>query len=152
LPTVAEPGSDHAATGSASEYTVGGVNVRDHRSGDNAKMDVPPGIHPPNMHQISSKIVGDVAQQVREVLARCTVDLPRDARGPHPKLDGQVVVAVKGEQLTVTGATVQLRDVLGPGAEPLRQCIEQRAIGLHVAALQEPDIDSYSIGLALALP
>jgi hypothetical protein len=144
-PAIAEPG------GSASEYTVGGMQVRDHRGGDQPKIDVPLNVHPPGSHELASSVVNDVAQQVRRVLADCASSLPREARGDKPKMQGQLVVAVKGEQLTVTGATVQLRDVFGAGLEPTRQCIEQRSIGLHAAAAGEPDLDGYSIAVSFVL-
>lgn len=138
-----EPGAD--------EYTVGAVQVRDHRGGNSPHMDVPPNMHPPHAHELASTIVADVAQQVRGVMQQCAASLPREARGSSPRLDGQLVVAVKGEQLTVTGATMQLRDVYGAGLEPTRQCIEQRAIGLHAAAAKEPDVEGYSISVTFAL-
>lgn len=136
---------------SADSYTIGGVQVRDHRGGGSPHMDIPPNIHPPEAHQISSTIVQDVAQQVRAVMKQCAVDLPGDARGTKPRVEGQLVVAIKDHQLTVTGATMQLRDVQGDALEPTRQCIEQRSVGLHAAAADEPDVDHYSISVNFAL-
>jgi hypothetical protein len=150
LPVTVDPATADQA-GSATEYTVGGVQIRDHRGGDSPQRDVPPSIHPPNMHQISSTIVNDVAQQVRAAMHQCAADLPQEARGPKPHLDGQLVVSIKNQQLTVTGATLQLRDVFGAGLEPTRQCITQHTIGLHATAANEPDTDSYSISVAFAL-
>lgn len=150
LPATVDPSAAEQA-GSATEYTVGGVQVRDHRGGDTPKLDIPPSMHPPNMHQISSTIVNDVAQQVRAAMRQCAADLPQDARGQKPHMDGQLVVAIKDQQLTVTGATLQLRDVFGAGLEPTRQCILQHTIGIHAAAANEPDIDSYSISVGFAL-
>lgn len=148
--TPATPAPDPQA-GSADEYTVGGVQVRDHRGGTSPHMDIPPSIHPPEAHQISSAIVNDVAQQVRAVMKQCAADLPQDARGSAPRVQGQLVVAIKDHQLTVTGATMQLRDVTGDALEPTRQCIEQRSIGLQAGAAGEPDVDHYAITVNFAL-
>ena len=154
LPATVTP-APHAAdhqTGSADEYTVGGVQVRDHRGGDSPHMDIPPSIHPPEAHQLSSAIVNDVAQQVRAVMKQCAAALPPGARGGAPRLQGQLVVAIKDHQLTVTGATMQLRDVTGDALEPTRQCMEQRSIGLQTSAADEPDVDHYAITVNFALP
>jgi hypothetical protein len=140
-----------APAGSANEYVVGDVRVRDHRSGSNAPLDIPPNIHRPNTRQLPSTLTADVAQKVRAVLVDCTKDLPKEARGEHPRLEGQVVVAIKDHKLTVTGATMQLRDVSGDALEPTRQCIEQHAVGLETAATDQDDLDNYSIGVTFAV-
>lgn len=137
--------------GSANEYMIGDVRVRDHRSGSNAPLDIPPNIHRPNTRQIPSSLTNAIAQKVRAVLADCTKDLPKDARGAHPRLEGQVVVAIKDHKLTVTGATMQLRDVSGDALEPTRQCIEQHSVGLQTAATDQDDLDNYSIGVTFAV-
>lgn len=137
--------------GSANEYVIGDVRVRDHRSGSNAPLDIPPNIHRPNTRQLPSTLTADVAQKVRGVLIDCAKDLPKEARGDHPRLEGQVIVAIKDHKLTVTGATMQLRDVSGEALEPTRQCIEQHAIGLETAASDQDDLDNYSIGVTFAV-
>lgn len=137
--------------GSANEYTIGGIQVRDHRSGSNAPLDIPPNIHRPNTRQLPSTLTSDIAQKVRGVLADCAKDLPKEARGDHPRLEGQVVVSIKDHKLTVTGATMQLRDVSGDALEPTRQCIEQHSLGLQTAAADQDDLDNYSIGVTFAV-
>jgi hypothetical protein len=137
--------------GSANEYEVGGVLVRDHRSGSNAPMDIPPNIHLPNTRQLPPTLTQDVAQKVRAVLADCTKDVPKDARGAHPRLEGQVVVGIKDHKLTVTGATMQLRDISGDAQEATRQCIEQKSVGLQTTAADQDDLDNYSIGVTFAV-
>ena len=149
LPATSAPAS--SGSDSADSYTVGGVQVRDHRGGGSPHMDIPPNIHPPEAHQISSTIVQDVAQQVRAVMKQCAAGLPSDERGTKPRVEGQLVVAIKDHQLTVTGATMQLRDVQGGALDSTRQCIEQGSVGLHAAASDEPDVDHYSISVNFAL-
>lgn len=149
LPAPDLPASSGSDT--ADSYTIGGVQVRDHRGGGSPHMDIPPNIHPPEAHEISSAIVQNVAQQVRGVMKQCAQGLPGDERGTKPRVEGQLVVAIKDHQLTVTGATMQLRDVQGGALESTRQCIEQGSVGLHAAAADEPDVDHYSISVNFAL-
>jgi len=151
LPSTTVSSQPPPPAGSANEYTIGGIQVRDHRSGSNAPLDIPPNIHRPNTRQLPSTLTSDIAQKVRGVLADCAKDLPKDARGDHPRLEGQVVVSIKDHQLTVTGATMQLRDVTGAALEPTRQCIEQHSVGLQTAASDQDDLDNYSIGVTFAV-
>lgn len=137
--------------GSANEYVIGDVRVRDHRAGSNAPMDIPPNVHPPGARVIPSKLTSAVAQQVRGVLAECTKDIPREARGPHPRLEGQLIVTIKDHMMTVTEATMQLRDMPADSLDATRQCVEQRSVGLQTAAADQDDLDKYSIGVTFAV-
>jgi hypothetical protein len=135
----------------ANEYVVGDVRVRDHRAGSNAPLDIPPNVHRPNTRELPSTLTAALAQKVRGVLADCTKDLPADARGAHPRLEGQLVVGIKDHKMTVTGATMQLRDVSGDAAATTKSCIEQHSVGLETVASDQDDIDNYSIGVTFAV-
>jgi hypothetical protein len=137
--------------GSANEYVVGDVRVRDHRAGSNAPLDIPPNVHPPGARLIPSKLTSAVAQQVRGVLAECTKDIPREARGPHPRLEGQLIVTIKDHMMTVTDATMQLRDMPADSLDATRQCVEQHSVGLQAAAADQDDLDKYSIGVTFGV-
>ncbi|MBV8759816.1 MAG: hypothetical protein JO257_21180 [Deltaproteobacteria bacterium] len=137
--------------GSANEYTIGDVRVRDHRAGSNAPLDVPPNIHRPNTRQLPSGLTAEVAQKVRGVLADCAKDLPKEARGEHPRLEGTIFVAIKDHKLTVTSAAYQLRDVTGDAVDATKSCVEQKSVGLEAAASDQDDIDNYSIGITFAV-
>jgi len=137
--------------GSGSEYVIGDVRVRDHRAGSNAPMDIPPNIHAPNTRTLPSALVQDVAQKVRVVLADCAKDVPKDARGEHPRLEGQVVVSIKDHKLSVTGATMQLRDMPADTVDATKQCVETHSVGLETAASDQDDLDKYSIGVTFAV-
>ena len=149
--TVTEATKPSPDTGSANEYTVGDVRIRDHRSGSNAPIDVPPNIHRPNTRQLPSTLTAQVAQQIRGVLADCTKDLPKEARGDHPRLEGTINVAIKDHKLTVTTASYQLRDVTGDALATTKSCVEQKSVGLETAATDQEDIDNYSIGITFAV-
>jgi hypothetical protein len=137
--------------GSANEYVVGDVRVRDHRAGNKAPLDVPPNVHPPGARLIPSTLTQAVAQQVRGVLAECTKDIPREARGPHPRLEGQLIVTIKDHKMSVTKATMQLRDMPADSLDATRQCVEQHSVGLQADAANQDDLDNYSIGVTFAV-
>lgn len=151
LPTVSDTAKPIPPAGSANEYMVGDVQIRDHRSGSNAKMDVPPNVHRPNTRELPSSLTADVAQKIRGVLADCAKDLPKEARGDHPRLEGTVFVAIKDHKLTVTSAAYQLRDVTGDAVDATKSCIEQKSVGLETTASDQDDIDNYSIGVTFAV-
>jgi len=143
-PRLADPGS-------GSDFVIGDVHVRDHRSGDNQPMDVPPNIHAPNTRQLPSTLTQDIAQKVRAVLADCTKDVAKDARGEHPRLEGQIIVSIKDHMLSITKATMQLRDMSNDAAEATKQCVETKTVGLQTDASDQDDIDNYSIGVTFAV-
>src|SRR3954468_13219762 len=79
------------------EYVVGDIRVRDHRSGDNKPLDIPPNVHPAEGPAIPSTLTHDISQKVKAVVMDCAKqDLPRDARGDgKPRLEGQISIAIK---------------------------------------------------------
>lgn len=133
------------------EYTVGGVRVRDHRKGDHPKLDVPPNIHPPGGRKIASTLTSDLAQLARAVMNECVAKIPKEARGGSPRLEGQITIAIRDKQVTVTAATMQLREVVGASSDEAKQCIEQRSLGITAPA-DEADLSGYTINLSFAVP
>lgn len=152
-PTVAPslPGETARGEGSAvKEYVVGDTRVRDHRSGDHAPIDIPPAVHPAEARRLTSNLVHEVGQKLKVIAKECAQALPAGARGKDPRLEGQVVVAIKAKQVTVTKAVVQLRDVTHASVETIKQCIEQKALTVTQMA-EETDLESYDINLSYAL-
>jgi hypothetical protein len=133
------------------ERTFGSVRVRDHRSGVHDVSDAAPIIQPPQSRKIPSQLSYDIAQPVRAAAQACAASLPHDGRGPKPRFEGQITIAIHDHQATVTAATLQLRDVTGIAVEPLQQCAEQKAIGVSVPSGDEPDLEGYSITMSLRL-
>lgn len=134
------------------EYTVGGTKVRDHRSGDHKQLDVPPNVHVPGGHQIQPATTQIVSQKLQAVMKECVASMPREARGDKPRLEGQVVVSIKDKKITVAQSTMQLRNIADDAAGPVKQCIEQRSVGLSDSAPGEPDVQNYSINISFAVP
>ena len=165
--TQADPGKpslpvqQRAASGSAAadpsapaarEYVVDGVRVRDHRSGDHPPIDLAPPLHAPEGRRIPSELTSTIAQKLRAVVAECAASVPGDVRGEKPRAEGEILIAIKNRQATVTGGTIQMRDVNGASADAVKQCIEQKSIGVAAPSGDEPDVERYAITLSLRLP
>jgi hypothetical protein len=154
-PSIEPRGSAQAGTGNGidepSTYAVGDVEVRDHRTGNHAPIDLPPNVHTPDTHRISSKIVNDLSLQIQAVLKQCAVEIPPEARGEKPRLEGTIYIAIKGEQAKITDAAVQLRNVVGASVEPTKQCIQQKSVGITAAATGEPETEKYTISVSFAV-
>lgn len=137
---------------SVSEYMVGDVLVRDHRTGEHAPIDVPPAVHPPLGRKIPSQLTSDIAHQLRAVVTECAASMLPGDRGATPHLDGQIMISIKDHQATITSATFQARDVAPTSQGLVKQCLEQKAIGVGVPSGDEADVEGYGITLSLRLP
>ena len=146
-PTTATTGSD-----GVKEYMVGGVKVRDHRGGDNKQIDLPPNPHPAESRELPSELTHDITQQIRRQMDTCAAAVPKDVRGTKPKLDGQVTVAIRDHKLTVTDLALQVRDVDGPSADALKQCVAEKSASYVSSAPDQPDLDNYGIAITFAIP
>jgi hypothetical protein len=147
------PPTEAAGSGAApDEYMVGGIRIRDHRSGDHARVDIPPAIHPPQGRKIPSQLTSDIAQKLRAVTTECTAGVPKEARGAAPRLEGEILIAIKDHQAQITSATFQLRDVAAGADGPVKQCMEQKSVGVATPAGDEPDVEGYAITLSLRVP
>lgn len=149
------PSLGSAATGSdgAKEYMVGDVKVRDHRSGNNAPMDIPPNAHPANSRDLPSDLTHDITQQVRNVIFDCAAAVPKDAKGEKPRVIGQLLVAIKDYKLSITSEALETRDISDEAAATaLKQCAQEKSAGFTSAAKDQADVNDYAIQLNFALP
>jgi len=154
-PTVAPslPGETAApAEAEFKEYVVGDTRVRDHRKGDRAPIDIPPSVHPPDGRKIHSNLTHEIGTTLKAMVKDCSGTLAPGAKTASSRLEGQVVIAIKAKQVTVTKAIVQLREVGGePSAvETVKKCIEEKALTITQTA-EENDVESYDINLSYAL-
>jgi hypothetical protein len=136
---------------SPKDYVVGDIRVRDHRAGDSEPLDIPPNVHPAEGRVLPSTLTHEIGQKVKAVVMDCTASLPKDARGDRPRVEGQIEVAIKDKKMTITKATMQLRDVIGDAALPTKQCVEAKSVGLANAAPDQADLESYSINVTFAI-
>jgi len=134
------------------DYVVGDIRVRDHRAGNRELLDIPPNVHPAEGRKIPSTLTHEISQKVKDVMMQCVANLPREARGEKPRLEGQISIAIKDKQLSVTKSTMHLRNMSGESVEPAKQCIEQKSIGLVNPAPDQDDLDDYTINLSFAIP
>jgi hypothetical protein len=134
------------------DYVVGDIRVRDHRAGDHKPLDIPPNVHPMEGPAIPSTLTHEIAQKVKTVVMDCTASVPKTARGEKPRVEGQILIAIKDHKVRITKSTMQLRDVNGDAVEPTKQCIESKSIGIENSAPEQSDIDSYSINVSYAIP
>jgi hypothetical protein len=152
LPGTAAPALPEGDAEHPRDYVVGDTRIRDHRSGTNAPIDVPPNVHPAEGRQIPSLLTHEIAQKLKAVMKQCTADLPAEARGAKPRLEGQIKIAIKDQKATVTKAFMQLRDMTGDAVETTKQCIEQKAVGIENPATDQADLEDYDIHITFAIP
>ena len=141
-----------AAAPATTEYTIDGIHVRDHRAGGQSPPDLPPAIHPPGGRRIPSQLTSEIMRNLRAVLATCGAGMPATDRGPASRIDGQIKIAIKDHQATVTRALVQLRGVTGGAVDSVKDCIERRSVGMVTPSGDEPDLDDYAITLSVGFP
>jgi hypothetical protein len=134
------------------ETVVDGVRVRDHRTGDTAPRDMPHPAHPPEARRIPAALTQAITNKLRPVVMECAASIPPEARGTTPRIDGQLVIAIRNKQVSVTKTVVKLRDIAGASAEPVQQCIEQKSLGLMTPAGDEADLEDYGIALSFRVP
>lgn len=147
-------GSGAPAGGSSDRYQVGNIEVRDHRGGDQAPIDIPPPVHTPGGPRIESTLTNAIGSKVQAALRECTrtLTLTREGRGAKPRVEGQIVTDVKAGTLTIASAIMQPRDISEADATALKACTEPKLVGVTAAAPGQADLDSYPINLTLTLP
>jgi hypothetical protein len=152
LPDSPTPATAAGSDGGVTEYAVGDVIVRDHRAGPHTRLDTPPDVHPPGGRRLPPALTNDIGQKMRAAALACAADIPREARGPDPRIEGEAVISIVDKQLKVTGSTLALRDVAGASVEPTMACVQQKLVGLATAAADQDDLDRYAITVRFALP
>jgi len=154
-PTVTTTSSTGTPTtndqGEVKEYEVNGVKIRDHRKGDHPPPDLPPNLHPLEGRHLPVTLTTAISNKLQVVLKECAADVPVEARGAKPRLEGTIFVAIKDHSLRITQTTAQLRDVVGASVEPTKRCFEEKSVGLATPAPDQDDLDSYSITITYAL-
>ena len=137
--------------GEVKEYEINGVKIRDHRKGDHPPPDLPPNLHPLEGRHLPVALTTAISNKLQVVLKECAADVPVEARGAKPRLEGTIFVAIKDHSLRITQTTAQLRDVVGASVEPTKRCFEEKSVGLATPAPDQDDLDSYSIAITYAL-
>lgn len=144
-------GSGAGSDGSA--YSVADVEIRDHRGGSAAPIDVPPSMHTPDGARISPDLTAAIGQQVKQVLLACAAQSPkRSSTGTRPRVDGQIVIVVKSGQLGIQSAIMQPHDIDTDAAASIKACSEPKILQLTAAAPSQADLANYGINVTVNLP
>ncbi|MBK9070733.1 MAG: hypothetical protein IPL79_06995 [Myxococcales bacterium] len=86
------------------------------------------------------------------VLAQCTSELPREARGSNALVQPAFVVQVASGQLTVTDVSFSTRDIADSARGAFTECMRRGAVGTTMPAPGEADLDRYLIHIPMRLP
>jgi hypothetical protein len=135
----------------APERTAGDGRVRDHRAPEHAPAE-PPAPRPPDGPKINIQVTSDLSQSLRPALQECAANLAPGVAGDTSRIEGQVVIAIKAHQATVTSANFQLHDVAEAAQADIKQCLVQHSVGITAPAGDEPDLDSYPIVVSIRWP
>lgn len=155
-PVVPAPAA--APPDAAIDATIGERRVRDHRAGEHAAdepvADAPP---PPERtpdpdRAIGARITQGLSQKLQVALQECAANLPAGSHGDRSRIQGEIRIAIKGGQATITSAAIELRDFVDAVQDGVKQCIAQHAVGLVAPAADSPDVDSRTITLSLRWP
>jgi hypothetical protein len=137
--------------GSAAPGRTAGPGVRDHRGPERAAVEPPPPDVPAG-RKIHVQVTSDLSQVLRPALQECAANLAPGTAGDTSRVEGQVVIAIKDHQATVTSASFQLHDFAEAAQPGIQHCLVQHAVGVTAPAGNEPDIDSYPITVSLRWP
>ena len=135
------------------EYTLpDGRKVRDFRRPENrVPLDVPPSTQTPGGRRIKPELTGLFTEQITALMRECGKSVSAADRGTKPRLEGQIVIAIKAGEASVTSAVFKLTNMTSPAAaDTAKTCVEQKALTVEVPAEGEADLDSYSINLSFA--
>jgi hypothetical protein len=106
----------------------------------------------PERRDTASRLTADLAQRIRPAMRACIDGVPAELRGDKPRVEGEIIVAIKDHQATVTSAALALRDVPDAAQLGVRPCLARAAVGLVAPAGNEDDVDGYPITLSLSMP
>ncbi len=138
--------------GNPTTYAVGDTHVTDHRGGNQELVGDTPNAHPAEQRMIPSTLTHEISKKVQTVMNDCVASLPKEARGEKPRLDGDIIIAIKDKKLSITQSSMQMRNVTGDAVEPTKRCIESKTIGLENSAPDQADLENYPIHISFAIP
>jgi hypothetical protein len=146
---VVSPVAPAAGSDAHQGVVVGVPNPDPHHGGLEATLGTtapaPPG------RQLPPATVAAISSVVKAAMAECGLAVTPDARGPSPRLEAAITIAIKAHVITVTTAVGTLHDVLGAVADPTKKCLETKALGLTAPAADQDDLDTFPINLSLRL-
>ena len=144
---------------SGSSDTSAQTVVHDHRSPDPAAGEPPPPSEPPAPRpppqpgrEAATQITQVLSQRLPAALQECAANLQPGQHGARSRIQGEIGIAIKDHQATITSATFQLRDVNDAVQDEIKRCLVQHAVGVTAPAGDEADIDNRAISVSLRWP
>jgi len=146
---------------SGSSDTAGQPVVHDHRSPVPAASEPPPPppseppatIPPPSPDRAAATQITQVlSRRLPPALQECAANLQPSQHGARSRIQGEIQIAIKDHQATITSATFQLRDVNDAVQDEIKRCLVQHAVGVTAPAGDEADIDNRAISVSLRWP
>lgn len=134
------------------ETIINGVRVRDHRRDRTQPIEIAPRTRPAYARKIPPELTADISNRILPIVRECASNVPREARGVKPSVQGQLVIAIKDHRVQIRQATIEIADVVGAALEPTQQCIQQKALGVTAPAADEADLEDYALRLSYTLP
>lgn len=134
------------------ETVVDGVRIRDHRRDKSRPLPpVAPRQRAPGERQIQPTLTASISKRILPIVTKCGASIPADARQTKPRVEGKISIAVRDQQVSITQATLDVRDVVDSAVQSVKQCISSQLVGLTVPAGEERDLDEYPITLSYPL-
>jgi hypothetical protein len=133
------------------ETVVDGVRIRDHRRDRSKPIEVLPRPPPEHARQIPRSLTAELSNRILPLVRECVASVPAEARGPRPRVAGEMIVAIKDQQVQVTRTAIEVADLAGASADAAKRCIEQKALGVTAPAADEADLTDYSIRISFSL-
>ncbi len=154
LPQVTEPEEGRIATERepATETIIDGVRVRDHRKDRSKPINIPSRPPPEHARKIPPALTASISNRMLPIVRECAKGVPPEARGEKPRVEGMVTIAIKGQQVQVSEASIDLTNVTGAAVEATKQCIQQKTLAITAPATDEADLENYPIRVSFTLP
>ena len=137
-------------TGPVTETVVNGVRIRDHRRDRTAPVEIP--LQPAHMRRIPPALTADISDRIFPFVRECAAAVPAAARIEKPRVEGDVVIAIKDHQVQIRSAKIDLVGVADTAVEATARCIEEKALRVTTPAADEADLEEYPIRLSYGLP
>jgi len=166
-PAAADPGKPRRAPVPASSIHAGDAGssaptgppvIHDHRTpapaaSEPAASETPPPVPPPQGDRAAATQLTQVlSQRLPAALQECAANLQPAQHGARSRVEGEIRIAIKDHEATITSAAFQLRDVSDAVQDEIKRCLVQHAVGVTAPAGDEADIDNRAISVSLRWP
>lgn len=121
-----------------------GIVVRDHRAGDEEPNLTRQIARPRKAQRIEPELLVTIKNAVRPHITACTDRLPDDAFGADPRVQGEVIVGIEDDQVSIKKLNLQLNDVRDDG---LTDCVRQAVSAVTVPAAGHAALEAYTLTL-----